>query len=83
MLDPKPTQSFLATFLATAQGKLISVLAVVALLVTILTEVISAVNGYHSMRKTRAEADALTDTMPTFNSTDFQRYQEYRRDHGQ
>jgi hypothetical protein len=60
MPDPTPTQSFLTTFLATTQGKLISALTILVLLLGVAAEVISITTSYYNMVKARAEANVMT-----------------------
>jgi hypothetical protein len=57
MTDPSSKQSLVATFLATARGRLITALAVVVLVLGIAAEVISIMTGYYTMTKVRADAE--------------------------
>jgi hypothetical protein len=75
MPDQSPRQSFVAAFLATVQGKFLTALAAVAILVGIAAEIISAVTGYYNMTKVRAEAEAST---ATYAGTHF--YEDYLKD---
>jgi hypothetical protein len=56
----RSTPSSFATFLATAQGRLITALTIVALLLGIVAEVISVMTGYYSMVKVQVESQVMT-----------------------
>ncbi|MGO9172235.1 MAG: hypothetical protein ACLP7P_09750 [Rhodomicrobium sp.] len=59
MTDQPPRASF-AAFLSTLQGKIITALTIVALLLAIVGEGISIVTGYYNMRSAGAEMEAKT-----------------------
>jgi len=70
MTDPSSTQSLVAAFLASARGRLITVLTVVVLALGIVAEVISIMTGYYNMIKDRAESEAKSSTLGGLRSWD-------------